>query len=247
MKPTLSSIFLVAFCAFLCAVSAPAQEEDDPLPDEFKGLTADQIVELVRLSQALQHHDLSARLSKDGTAVPLGLSMRESSIYFKFRDPDEILELQLRDDRAVLNRETRAGKGAVPAGEYGKAVRGTDVTLEDLSMRFLYWPKPVLIGEERIKFKKCWVLRVNNPDKTGPYATVLIWVHQGSGALLQMEGYGHTPSSKPVKRFRVSRVQKDRASGTWILREMSVESVDSTTGKRLGETRLEVRPPEDAK
>ena len=225
--------------------SGLAQQSDDPLPEEFKGLNADQILELVRLSQALQNNDLSARLTKSRTTIPTGISMRKGSIYFKFKNPDEILQLQLGDKGATLSRETRAGKGPVAPADYGKPIRGTDVTLEDLSMRFLYWPKPVKLKDQIVRFKKCWVLRVVNPNRTGPYQTVRIWVHQASGALLQMEGFGWKPSSKPIKRFRVTRVQK--VDKTWILREMVVETLDPKTGKRLGDTKLQVRSPKKVK
>ena len=225
-------------------VSASAQD-GDPLPEEFKGLTAEQILELVRLSQALQNHDLSARLRKDRKYAPLGISMRRDSIYFKFREPDEIIQLQLTDERSILSKQTKAGKGPIPADEYGKRIRGTDVTYEDLSMRFLYWPKPVLLREERVKFKKCWVLRVVNPGKTGPYQTVRIWVDQGSGALIQMKGFGWKPAEHPVKMFRVTQGQ--RVDGAWILKQMQVESIDPATGRSLGDTFLEVKKPKKAK
>lgn len=240
---------LLSLCVAAMALPvlpAAAQDDDDePIPEEFKSLTPGQILELVRLSQALQNHDLSARLRKDRSYAPLGISMRQGSIYFKFRDPDEIIQLQLADDKSNLNRQTREGNGPVPAAEYGDSIRGTDVSYEDLSMRFLYWPKPVLLREERIKFKKCWVLRVVNPDKTGPYQSVRIWVHQGSGALIQMQGFGWEPSEHPVKMFRVTQGQK--VDGTWILKQMQVETLDPASGRSLGETYLEVRKPEPAK
>jgi hypothetical protein len=247
MKTPLKSMTVKVLSAFL-AVSfgvsqAPAQQ-DDPIPEHFKELTGEQILELVRLSQALQNHDLSARLRKDRKTEPLGISMRQGAIYFKF-EPDEIIELKLDDKGSVLNRETRKGKGPVPANDYGKNIRGTDVTYEDLSMRFLYWPKPVLLDEERIKFKKCWKLRVVNPNKTGPYQSVLIWVHQASGALIQMKGYGWKPSEHPIKMFRVTQAQK--VDGAWILKQMQVETIDPKNGRSLGDTFLEVRKPEKAK
>jgi hypothetical protein len=110
-------------------------------------------------------------------------------------------------------------------------------------MRFLYWPKPALLGTDRLNLRKCWKLRVTNPDEIGPFSTVIIWVHQASGGLLQMEGYGRAPSSHPIKRFRVTRVQRHK--GAFTLRQMVIESINPKTGRRAraGETTLNVRDP----
>lgn len=241
----LSVSALGVLLTFSFGTSRAVAQDDEVVPEHFKKLTGEQILELVRLSQALQNHDLSARLRKDRKFEPLGISMREGAIFFKFRDPDEIIELKMTDKKSVLNKQTRKGSSAIPSKEYGKNIRGTDVTYEDLSMRFLYWPKPVLLDEERIKFKKCWKLRVVNPDKTGPYQSVLIWVHQASGALIQMKGYGWKPSEHPIKMFRVTQGQK--VDGAWILKQMQVESINPNTGRSMGDTYLEVRKPEKAR
>ena len=234
---------LIALTVFMVMTPEPvAAQQDEPIPEQFKDLTADQILELVRLSQALQNHDLAARLRKGRKFEPVGISMREGAITFKFANPQEFLELRMGDENSKLFLETPKGKGPVANKEYGKKIRGTDVTYEDLSMRFLYWPKPVLLREARLKFKKCWVLRVVNPDRTGPYQSVRIWVHQASGALLQMEGFGWKPSANPIKKFRVTKVQK--VERTWILEQMQVESLDPKSGRSLGDTFLEIKKPE---
>ena len=236
---------LSAIIGLSASVLPASAQDDEVIPEDFKNLTGEQILELVRLSQALQNDDLSARLRKGKTFTPLGISMREGSIYFKFRDPDEIIQLQLTEKDSILNKQTREGNGAIPAGDYGKPIRGTDVTYEDLSMRFLYWPKPVVLKEERVGLKKSWKLRVVNPNRSSPYQSVAIWVHQASGALIKMEGYGWKPSENPIKKFLVTKVQK--VDGVWILKQMQVETIDPANGNSLGDTFLEVRKPEDAK
>ncbi|MCB1095731.1 MAG: outer membrane lipoprotein-sorting protein [Verrucomicrobiae bacterium] len=241
---TVSILSLIIGLSSAAILPARAQD-DEAVPEEFKNLTGEQILELVRLSQALLNHDLSARLRNGKDYTPLGISMRKGSIYFKFRDPDEIIQLEMAEEGSILHRQTREGSAAIPAADYGKIIRGTDVTYEDLSMRFLYWPKPVMLKEERVGFKKCWKLRVVNPNRTGPYQSVLIWVHQASGALIKMEGYGWKPSENPVKKFLVTKVQK--IDGVWILKQMQVETIDPGNGKSLGDTYLEVRKPEPAK
>ena len=72
-------------------------------------------------------------------------------------------------------------------------------------MPFLYWPKPVRLRDDRLGIrKKCWVIQVSNPERRGLYRNVRIWVHQESGAMLRMEGYGWGESKYPIKRFKVT-------------------------------------------
>lgn len=203
-------------------------------------LTGEQILYLVRMSQA-GNHDLQARLRRGKQIVPLGLKIRPNTISFSFASPRETLLLEFKDKKVSL-KEIKPGKQvAVPFNRFGENVRGTDVTFEDLSMRFLYWPNAVKLEEQpRIKFRKCWKLRVNNPGKDGPYAVVLLWIDQKSGGLMKVEGYDF--KGRIVKRYQVISGQK--LGKVWILKQMRVETVDPRTRKVAGQTYLEVKKPQ---
>ncbi|MGK0190584.1 MAG: hypothetical protein ACI9R3_006413 [Verrucomicrobiales bacterium] len=202
---------------------------------------------MARLNESLQSRDLSARIRSDKTVIPMGISLRTDAIYYKFREPDEIIELKIQRMGVVLNREVRTGKEPIPEADYGKPFRGTDMSIEDLSMRFLYWPNPVCLKDEQIgnAQKNCWVLQILNPDRTGMYQRVHVWVHKDTETLIQAEGFGWESSTKPIRRFEVTQLM--RVDGSWNLKNMVIESLDPTTGRRLGVTTFQVRSPTNSK
>ena len=216
---------------------APKSGQEPPLNGE-------QILRLVRMSQALQDlKHLHGRLRNDETGkdVPMDLTMADGVIRFVFKNPPEIINLDINDNKSELTRVTSGGKVIVPRSLGSENVRETHLNYEDLSMRFLYWPNSVLTGTETVRTRKCWRVRASTPDGRGPYGTVDIWVDQGSGAMMMMEAYdmqGHK-----VKQFKVISGQKYK--GAWILKEMRVEAYDALReGDLKGRTYMEIKDPE---
>lgn len=208
----------------------------DPQP------TGDEVLRLVRMSQALQDlNKLKGKLrnNETGKEFPMELTMRDNIIRFLFRDPNEIINLDLNDNGTKLSRVLAGGKVDMPVSLYSESVRGTDINFEDLSMRFLYWPGAKIIGEDSMSFQKCWQVRVTNPDGRGPYGTVDAWVAKNSGAMMQMEAYD--AKGKKMKQFKVRKGQKFK--GAYILKQMRVESFDAK-GDVKGITYLEIEDPE---
>jgi len=199
---------------------------------------------MVRMSQALQDlKHLKGKLRNDDTGqeFPFDLTMYDNVIRFLFPDPPkEIINLDLKDNGTKLTRTSAAGRVEMPAALYAERVRQTAINFEDLSMRFLYWPKAKVVGEEKISFQKCWLVRVNNPDQRGPYRLVDLWVDQSSGAMMQMRAYNG--QGKLMKEFKVRKAQKYK--GAYILKQMRVESYDVNTGKVIGRTYLEIADPD---
>ncbi|MFZ4766380.1 MAG: outer membrane lipoprotein-sorting protein [Roseimicrobium sp.] len=215
--------------------------------------TGEEILRLVRMSQALQdlkhlkgklridESDLDPRY--EGSEYPFDLTMADNVIRFMFPDPPkEIINLDLNDNGTKLTRVTSAGKIEMPASLYGERVRQTAINYEDLSMRFLYWPNAKVIDEESISFQTCWVVRVSNPDNRGPYRVVDLWVHRKSGAMMQLKAYN--AQGKIVKIFEVRKAQKYSKTDSYILKQMRVETFDPETNKVLGRTYLEIADPD---
>ncbi len=76
---------------------------------------------------------------------------------------------------------------------------------------------------------------------------MVIWVDQKSGGLLKMEGFKYDPNSKEPKLILVKRCKVTagmKVDDSTVLKEMTVESFDSNTGKSLGKTFLEMNKPE---
>ncbi len=205
--------------------------------------TGEEILRLVRMSQALQDlKNLNGRLRNDDTGqeYPFTLTMADNVIRFVFPDPPkEIINLDLNDNGTKLTRVAAGGKIEMPLSLYGEPVRQTAINFEDLSMRFLYWPNAKIVGEESISFQKCWIVRVQNPDNRGPYRLVDCWVHKDSGAMMQMRAYNG--AGKLLKEFKVRKGQKYK--GAYILKQMRVESYNTDTNKINGRTYLEISDP----
>lgn len=227
-------VSVLAAGAVLLLTSPHARSADYPDGDE--------VLKLVRMSQALQDlHRLQGRLrvNETGEKIPLELTMADNVIRFLLREPNEIINLDLKDNGTKLSRVVAGGRVEMPMSLYSDRVRKTDINYEDLSMRFLYWPHAKVIGEDTFSFQKCWQVRVTNPDGRGPYGTVDVWVARSSGAMMKMEAY--SPQGKKLKQFLVRKGQKFK--GAYILKQMRVESFDPASGKVTGITYLEIDDP----
>ena len=87
----------------------------------------------------------------------------------------------------------------------------SDLSYEDLAMRFLYWPNGAVTGEEKLKTRNCWKVRLQNPKPgTGRYALVYVWVDKMTGALIQVVGYNDQDPAKALKRFHVQKIMPVR-------------------------------------
>jgi hypothetical protein len=204
--------------------------------------SAEEIMRLVRLSSALQDRKLDGTLRSNDTGreEPFTLTMTQMIIRFLFDNPKQIVHLDLAAAPPVL-REVKPGSSEdVPLSRYDESVRGFDLNYEDLSLRFIYWPNPKLLGEENVALgQKAWKIRVTTPDAKGPYGTVDLWVHQGSGGMAKMEGYD--VKGKLIRRYKIASVQK--FGDTHIPEEMRIETVDPTNGKRTGLTYMTCDKP----
>jgi len=200
--------------------------------------TAEEIMQLVRMSYALQDYKLNGSLRDDtsGKKEPFELTMQQQTIRFRFTEPAEIVDLDLGTQPATLSRVLPGGKSSVPVASYGEAVRGMSMNFEDLSLRFTYWPAPKLMGTDSIKTQKMWVVRVTNPDGKGPYGTVDLWVHQGSGGVAKMEAYD--VKGLKMKKFEVVSVQK--VNDVTILKEMKVEAYEPPGSKNVRRTYMKL-------
>ncbi|CAN5715669.1 hypothetical protein BH11VER1_BH11VER1_41630 [soil metagenome] len=207
--------------------------------------TGDEILRFVRMNQASQDlKHLNGKLRNDddeGAEHPFELTMSDNIIRFVFKGaPPETIQLDLKDNTSQLSRITADSKGPVAVSQYADAVRKTCLNLEDLSMRFLYWPNSQVMGVASMSMRKCWVVRVSNPDGRGPYGTVDVWIEQGSGAMMQMDAFDM--KGKKVKQFKVISGQKYKDA--YILKKMRLESYNVDTNKVNGRTYMEIADPE---
>lgn len=200
--------------------------------------TAEEIQAMVRHSYVRQNLTLKGRLRNDATGeeVPLTLSLLDNTIRFRFENPVQIINLDLNNNGFVLREVVRGKNTVVPRTRYTEKVRGMDITYEDLSMRFLYWPNPKKLPDEVVKRRDCYKLRLDNPDATGAYGVAHIYVEKKSGAIARMEGFDR--QGKPIKRYEVISVMK--VDNSMMVKQMRVETFDAATSKTIGRTYLEL-------
>lgn len=203
-------------------------------------MTADEVLRLVRFSYTLYNRDFTGVLQMGLTKkVPFLLSLKPEAIRFIFDDPAQIIYVDTRDQKFSLLEGVDGGEMApVSAAKYDEAIRGTDVTYDDLSMRFLYWPDAKVVRQERIKARDCVVVRVRNPDGSGAYATVDIWIDKQSGGMLKMIGYNR--EGRPIRRFEVLHGKK--FDDVWMVDEMRIETISGATGGQIeSSTRMRIQ------
>jgi hypothetical protein len=206
--------------------------------------SAEKLLEGIRLGTTLQHGKLDGHIRKDGKRTPLSLHLSGEDITFQFHTNNTWsgFHMQLKEGEAKLF-ETEQGKATpFPPQKIGEAIIGSDVTYEDLSLRFLYWKDAEIVGEDKIKMQSCYKLRLLNPGKDGRYSLVYIWVHKKYGALMQMAGYD--AQGRLLKRFHVTDLMTVDKIQT--LKKMNVETYQTGTNKVTGVTYLEFNKPSKA-
>ncbi|MDP9100087.1 MAG: outer membrane lipoprotein-sorting protein [Verrucomicrobiota bacterium] len=217
------SIFLLAIAAAASAIGAPP--------------AAKEILESVRLRQAQQELNLQGQLREGETVIPFRLTQTGPVIRYSFSDPDEALQLRLGNNDSRLEEVTREGVEKITAAQFDHKVRGTGVTYEDLSLKFLYWPNAQVTGENSIRTRNCWKLELKAPNRQSQYSNIWLWVDKSGGALMRMDGYDW--NAKLVKRFEVISAQK--IDDRWFLKQMRIEEFDPATGKVRSRTYLEIK------
>ncbi len=222
MQKILTSL---TFC-FLCA-TLPAE----PAP------SAGEILESVRMRQAGQQVELHGQLRQDNVVVPFALLQSGSLVRYVFSKPEETLQLQIGDKDSRLEEITETGAARVAPAQFDHKVRGTDVTYEDLALKFLYWPDATVVGSDNIRTRSCWKLQLRAPNRQSQYGRVFLWVDKGGGALMRMEGYD--PANQLMRKFEVISAQK--IDNRWFLKQMRIEQFQPGTKRVQSRTYLEIK------
>ena len=211
----------------------------------FSGLaqaqSAEEIMSTVRQVAVLQgEQDLSGHIRKGRAKMPLTLFFRGKDIQFALDGGAERFHLRLNENDQQLRALIDGRSIPFPNSKIAAPIAGTDVSYEDLALKFLYWKNPHIISEEKINGQMCWRLHVKNPDKSGRYREVSVWVSKKQRALMRVLAYGPPPASTPLKQFEITKVMK--VNDVYTVKTMKVSSF--TADKRVGGiTYLEFEKP----
>lgn len=213
--------------AFLTAFSLVAICRGEP--------DAEEILRAARVNPVGQKISLEARLRTSSANTPFQIVV-DDAIHYRFANPDQELILELGEDTSSLSERSGGRTAPVRPARYDDSVRGTGITYEDLFLRFLYWKRPKLLGEETIRSRKAWKIELQAWGTSSQYGVARLWIDQESGALLRIEGYNK--DGRLLRRFEVVSAQK--IDGQWMLKQMRVETLDPDSNKILNRTYLEV-------
>ncbi len=207
-------------------------------------MTADEVLKLVRFSYTLYDRDFVGSLRMGITKnIPFLLSLRPEAISFVFDNPPQKIAVDTRNQKfTLLEGVGGAPLAPVPASKYGEKIRDTDITYDDLSMRFLYWPGAKIVQQDKLKGRECIHLRIHNPDGAGAYATVEVWIDKISGGMMKM--IGNDRSGRPVRRFEILHGKK--FGDIWMVDDMRIESVTGAQGGTVtSSTRMKIEKATD--
>ena len=220
--------------------STTAQETEPAASQE---PSARQILAMVRANESTQNREVTGGLqmsTDEGTLrIPFILRMRDGTITYQFANPPEAFVLRMGENGSRLDRVTGSGKSEkITGAKLDDLVRGTDISYEDLALKFLYWTKARVAGEENINVSRCWVIdAVPSSKGESQYDRVRLWIEK-SGGLLRAECY---TGGRLVRRFAVIGVQRDRQQGRgYILKKMRIETMGAQ-GRDRAPTYLEVK------
>ncbi len=202
---------------------------------------ANAILQGARISATLTQLDktepLKGNLSKDGKKSPIALFLDGKNIQFQFNENNtwRIFHMRLSDEKYDLFEMIDGKTQDFPAGKITQPIAGTDLTYEDLALRFFYWPNPKFEGNEEVGGQPCYKLRIDKPKgSSGKYEVVYVWVHTKFGAFMKITG--HDKNGGKVKEFQVEDVMKV-ADNVWTLRKMQVATCDpNKDGRRISIT-----------
>lgn len=221
---------ILAAAALVCPLSAQAPDPN-------------RILEGARLSAALTQLDgpLEGSLSHNGRKTPIAIFLKGKNIQFQFLEGKtwRVFHLRLNDDKYDLFEIINGKTVDFPRNKLTESIAGTDLTYEDLALRFFYWPNPKLEGQENIGTEATYKLRLNKPaGAAGNYYSVYVWVHQKFGAFMRIHGYSKGGSL--LKEFQVEDVMKV-SDNVWTLRKMQVSSYQN--GRRSSITDMILEKP----
>jgi hypothetical protein len=229
----------IAALLFAAAAVAPLHAQQ---------LDANAMVRSIRLSATLQQMELKGGVRKDNQAkngaAPVHLFVVGNNMQFHIGN-EKPFHIRMGDEKAEL-MEILDNKGATrpfPVSRLSESVAGTDVSYEDLTLRFLYWPNAKFEGEEKSSSGDlCYKIRLDNPGKDGAYGAVYVWVHKKYGAFWQIRAHARGKAGTPIKEFQVKEVMQLPDGKGYTIQQMRVAKL-TPDGRNQSITYLEFEKP----
>ena len=199
-----------------------------------------ELLRVARMASTDKEASVRGQLRAGDAVTPFALKVEFGRLRFAFENPARVLEVRLGEESSGV---FDAKGNAMKKGMQEPVAEGTDVTAEDLSLGFLYWPDARLLGEESVRTRKAWKIELRPGRRGSEFAVVRVWLDQASGALLRIEGFDW--QGRLLRRFEV--VSGQRIDGQWMLKQMRIEKFGPESSTRpLARSYLEILGKEGA-
>ena len=204
----------------------------DPDPQE--------LLKVARLASTSSEAAVRGQIRAGAAKSSFLLRVGGGKLRFAFDQPERVFEVRLGEESSgVYDNRGRPMK----KGMQEPVADGTDVTVEDLSLGFLYWPDARLLGKESVRGRGAWKIELRPGKRGSEFAVVRVWLDEASGALLRIEGFDW--QGKLLRRFEV--VSGQRIDGQWMLKQMRIEKFSPENSSRpVGRSYLEILGKESA-
>lgn len=157
------------------------------------------------------------------------------AVYEIFTVDDTLIEtvVATRADDGALTLKRSLGPDQTPADPpaINEPVQGTDITWLDITLDFVWWKNPEIVGEERIRGRTCDILEVEPAHPLEGCFLVRLWIDRDQKMVMQAAQLD--ARGRERRRMWVRAVRK--VNQRWLLRDIEVETLG--TGHR---TRLHV-------
>ena len=145
-------------------------------------------------------------------------------------DPVETIHaVRHTDGSLLLSRFIGADMKPATTPELSSQVLGTDISWLDISLDYVWWTNPTIVGEEKVKGRICDILEVEPPAPIKDCAKARLWVDRGQRVVMQAAQVDE--EGKETRKMWVRAVQK--IDKRWVMRDIEVETTGSGHRTRL--------------
>lgn len=131
------------------------------------------------------------------------------------------------------NMKTPAG-AQIPPPKLNDLVLNSDVTWIDVTLDFLWWNNPELVGQGEIKGRDCDIIKLIPQEPTPKCAFGKVWLDKSQRVLMQATQ--NDEAGKETRRFWVRAVQKVEVAEDderWVIKDLEVETTGSGHRTRI--------------
>ncbi|MDX2227015.1 MAG: outer membrane lipoprotein-sorting protein [Verrucomicrobiae bacterium] len=226
-----------AIIILLCVFAAPslfgAPEKSTKMPP------ADYVMARLWRNFSMQKAEMKGILRTPGKIYPIIMTTDERDILLDVPGANLSIRVSLASDKTAIKRGKSGGKdmAELTAAQKKEKILDTDITYEDLGLKFLNWPDIREVGTDNIKTLASYAYDVEAPAGQSNYKSVRFWISSEYFALLRVDGLN--AEGLCIKRVEVNGVMK--VGNSYVIKEMMISSFTPGRTSSKSRTYLEIQ------